>query len=68
MAAAKKKTYTVAYKYGLNLRENPSTESNILKVLPYGETVEPAPKADSPDGWLAVKGGGYVMKEFLTQN
>lgn len=68
MASAKKKvTYKVNYPHGLNLREEPSKNAKVLKILAFDEMVEPGNKA-APDGWIAVKGGGYVLKEFLTQN
>lgn len=58
-----RKTYTVAYPHGLNLRAEPSKKAQIIRVLPHGETVA-ARDAEAPDGWLAVE-GGYVMAEFL---
>lgn len=61
----KTNTYTVAYKPGLNLRAKPSKEAEIIRVLKYGEAVEEEEETLTPDGWLAVKGGGYVMREFL---
>lgn len=62
-AAEPRKTYTVAYAHGLNLRAEPSKQAEILRVLRHGETVT-ARDAEAPDGWLAVE-GGYVMTEFL---
>lgn len=58
-------TKTVKYQPGLNLRAEPSKESAVIRVLRYMETVEPDTEKEAPDGWLAVKGGGYVMREFL---
>lgn len=55
--------YTVASKTGLNVRETPDKTAKVLRVLEYGETVQQDGKA--PKGWLAVKGGGYVMAEYL---
>ena len=62
---AVRKTYTVSYEGGLNLREKPSKDSNILAVLPHGEKVTIDTAKDVPEGWTAVKSGGFVMKEFL---
>ena len=62
---AVRKNFTVAYKGGLNLREKPSKDSNILAVLPFGEKVTVDNTVDTPYEWAAVKGGGYVMREFL---
>lgn len=65
MARKRTAPYKVAHKFGLNLRAEPSKEAEVLRVLPFGETVEPEPDAEAPEGWLAVKGGGYVMTEYL---
>ena len=64
MAGGRKK-FTVDYAGGVCLREQPSTDAKIIKVLAYGEKVKPATKAEAPDGWLAVDGGGYTMKQYL---
>lgn len=63
--ARTRNTYTVAYKNGLNLREGPSKDTAIIRVLKNGEAVTPDVEIEAPDGWMAVKGGGYVMREFL---
>lgn len=64
--AAQRKNYTVKVEHGgLNVREEPSKESRILRVLKNGEKVTVDPAADAAIGWFAVKGGGYVMGEFL---
>ncbi len=55
--------YTVASPTGLNVREKPDKTARVLRVLGHGEAVEQDGKA--PNGWLAVKGGGYVMAEYL---
>lgn len=63
---AARRTYTVkTRKKGLNLREEPSKESNILALLLNGAKVTVDRSIETPNGWLAVKGGGYVMAEFL---
>lgn len=62
---AERRTFVVSTDMaGLNLRSAPSLEAEIVKVLPNGEKVQTV-AADVPDGWAAVKGGGYVMKQFL---
>ena len=64
--AAPRKNFTVkTNKAGLNLREEPSTESKIIQLIPNGEKVTIDPVAEAPEGWVAVRGGGYVMREFL---
>ena len=63
--AAGRKVFTVDYAGGVCVREKPSTEAKILRVLAFGEKVKPATKAEAPDGWLAVDGGGYTMTKFL---
>lgn len=63
--ARPKKTYTVAYKHGLNLRADPSKESEVIRVLKLGEKIERDKETEAPDGWMAVSGGGYVMTEYL---
>lgn len=64
--AAPRRNYTVrTRKKGLNLRAEPSKESRILRLIPNGEVIKVDPTADAPLGWFAVKGGGYVMGEFL---
>lgn len=63
--AQRRTFYVKTRKAGLNLREAPSRESRILSLLPNGEKVVIDPKAETPDGWAAVKSGGFVMKKFL---
>ena len=57
--------YTVKYHAGLNIRSEPSKDSDVLRVAKYMENVVPAVGVEAPDGWLAVDGGGYCMTEFL---
>ena len=65
---AGRKYYTVkTSKAGLNVREEPSKDSKILKLLPNGARVNILSTEDLPTGWAAIKGGGYVMTEFLTE-
>lgn len=64
--AAKRKNYTVDTRVsGLNLREKPTKDAAILSLLPNGAAVTIDPAVEVPEGWAAVKGGGYVMREFL---
>lgn len=63
--ARSKKTFTVTYKHGLNLRAEPSKESDVMRVLKFGEKVAKDVDAETVDGWTAVVGGGYVMTEYL---
>lgn len=62
---AKRKNYKVLSEVGLNLREKPSKTSRVLKVLAYEDAVVLDNEVETPDGWAAVKDGGYVMKEFI---
>lgn len=62
---AARKNYTVNSKTGLNLRESPSRSARVIRVLKDGEKVTADNAVEAPDGWKAVKGGGYVMTEFL---
>ena len=64
--AGARRTFTVKTEVaGLNLREEPTTESRILRLIPNGEKVTIDPAAEVPEGWCAVKDGGYVMKQYL---
>ena len=65
MARPKIPTYTVAVERGLNLRAEPSKDAPILAILEHGTKVKADTERESPDGWLAVSGGGYVMTEYL---
>jgi uncharacterized protein YgiM (DUF1202 family) len=65
---AAKKTFAVSVnpdKAGLNLRAKPSLEAPVIRLLKNGEKVVIVPEEEAPEGWVAVKGGGYVMSEFL---
>lgn len=62
---ATRSKFEVGFEGGLNLREKPSKSAKILAVLPFGKAVTVDNKAEAPDGWVAVKSGGFVMKEFL---
>lgn len=61
---AKRKTYTVNSEPGLNVRENPSMDAQILRVLSDGEKITVDPNAET-DGWKALTDGGFVMAKYL---
>jgi len=62
-----KKWYVVTSKTGLNLRESPSLEAKILSVLKFDDRIEAdnSKLEETPEDWLPVKDGGYVMREFV---
>ena len=60
-----RKIYAVDSKPGLNVRESPSLQARVLRVLRDGEKVTVNNNAAAPDGWKAVQGGGFVMTKFL---
>ena len=62
---APRKQYAVDYAGGVCIREAPSTKAKIMRIVPYGAKIKPGPQGEAPDGWLAVDGGGYVMKRYL---
>ena len=62
---AARKTYSVSSSTGLNVREKPSRTARVLRVLPEGEKVAVDKAAETPEGWKALRGGGFVMSEFL---
>lgn len=63
--AAAKKNFVVAAKNGLNVREEPGKQYKVLEVLPFEAKVTINPEVETPDGWVALKDGGFVMVEFL---
>lgn len=60
-----KKNFVVNTERGLNLRDKPSKKAKVLKVIPFGEKVVVDHDVAVPEGWIAVKDGGFVMREFL---
>lgn len=60
-------TYTVNSVSGLNLREIPTRDSAVMRILKDGEIVAIDNSAEAPDGWKAVVGGGFVMGKYLKQ-
>ena len=66
MAKAREcKTFTVDSPPGLNVRRFPLKDAQILRVLRDGEKVAVENGADTPDGWKALQGGGYVVEKYL---
>lgn len=60
-------TMYIGSKNGLNLREKKSTDSNILKVIPFSEEIEIIINGDE---WYRVKYNdirGYVQKKYLVE-
>ena len=62
---APRKSFIVNWAGGVCLREEPSKDSKVLAILPYGEKVAIDTKAEAPNGWTAVSGGGYIMTQYL---
>lgn len=63
---AKRANYIVNAPLGrLNVRESPSLDARIISTLETGAKVKVNPNAETPDGWKAVEGGGFVMTEYL---
>ena len=65
MAFPRKNVTVSTQRAGWNLREAPTKESAIIRLIPNGEKITIDPEIEAPDGWVAVKDGGYVMREFL---
>lgn len=62
---AVKKWYIVTSETGLNLRKEPSKKAKILKVFDWNDRIEADNSVEAPEGWIAIKDGGFVMREFL---
>lgn len=62
---AARKNYTVNSVPGLNVREKPSLQARVLRILHDGEKVAADNSTAAPDGWKAVAGGGFVMTKYL---
>ena len=62
---AGRKNYTVNSEPGLNVRAKPSRSAPILSILKDGEKIAIDNAAEVPDGWKALRDGGYVMAEYL---
>lgn len=62
---AARKNFTVNSKPGLNVRESPSLQARVLRVLYDGEKVVVNNSAAVPEGWKALQTGGFVMSKYL---
>ena len=62
---AGRKNYTVVSKPGLNVRAEPSRSAQVLKILGDGERIVVDNAAVTPQGWKALRDGGFVMSEYL---
>ena len=54
---------------GLRIRKSPSTDAEVVKTVASGEKFDVNQKADTKDGWIAIKtdsGTSYVSEEFVT--
>lgn len=50
---------------GVNVREKPSENSTVLYVAPNGTMIKPNDRKNTPVGWTAVQGGGYIKNDYL---
>lgn len=62
---AGRKNYTVNSEPGLNVRAEPSRSASVLMILKDGEKIVVDNAAETPEGWKALRDGGFVMSEFL---
>ena len=62
---AARKNYAVNSKPGLNVRQFPSKDAPIQRVLSDGAKVAVDNSVIAPAGWKALMGGGYVMDQYL---
>lgn len=46
----------------LNVRKSASKESEVLRIVNKGEILE---YTSVKNGWVRLKGAGYVMEEFV---
>lgn len=47
----------------LNVRKSPKKDSEILKIVEKGDILI---STSAKNGWVRLKGSGYVMEEFVT--
>lgn len=47
----------------LNVRKSAKKESEVLRIVEKDEILE---ATSSRNGWVRLKGSGYVMEEFVT--
>ena len=59
-------TATVNSAPGLNLRKHPARNAPVVRILADKEQITLDSSIDTPGGWLAVAGGGFVMKQYVT--
>ena len=59
-------TATVNSAPGLNLRQHPARNAPVICVLADKEQITLDSSIDTPGGWLAVTGGGFVMEQYVT--
>ena len=62
---APRRSYTVAAKNGLNVRKSPSKSAPVLRVLMPDAKVTVNNAAETPEGWKALRDGGFAMSEYL---
>lgn len=46
----------------LNIRKSPSMTSEVLRIVNRGDVIE---YTSMKNGWVRLKGTGYVMEEFV---
>ena len=46
----------------LNIRKSPSMTSEVLRIVNRGDVIE---YTSLKNGWIRLKGAGYVMEEFV---
>ena len=46
----------------LNVRKSPKKDSEVLRIVERAEILE---DTSSKNGWVRLKGTGYVMEEFV---
>lgn len=51
--------------YGVNIRREPNTDSDIIGVLYYGNRIDVIDTDDEETEWLKMSAGGYVNKKYL---
>lgn len=51
--------------YGVNIRQEPNSDSNIIGVLYYGNRIDVLDTDDEETEWLKMSAGGYVNKNYL---
>lgn len=57
--------YTVTTDSWLNVRMKPSLKSRVIRELQDGDEVTVDNSVETPEGWKALRGGGFVMAEYL---